>query len=338
MEDIAPGLLNRIRASFKRNIEGNSKISKLYQAIKDGTATYIDAEEYAVEVGTALADAFGANISSAVLPDGKMHFNIADRVIRPLLEDDHEMIADAAAKVQSALNQKANINLKVQKPEVNQDRIDGIIDRVSAEDQYDDIAWMLDEPVINFTQSVVEDFIKANVDFHGKSGLQPKIIRKAERKCCEWCSNLAGEYRYPDVPDDVYRRHERCRCTVEYDPGSGKRQNVHTKLFTDTQDHAKIEARKVVGIRTNGVTIQEVGTHVYDQMAARNVTMESILDALTDPLDITDVKYDAEGRPSFTAIGRKATVAINPDTGKIVTTYPTHTKTANRLLRKKGMK
>lgn len=249
MEDIAPGLLNRIRASFKRNIEGNSKISKLYQAIKDGSATYIDAEEYAVEVGTALADAFGANLSSAVLPDGKMHFNIADRVIRPLLEDDHEMISDAAAQVQSALNKNAGISLKVQKPEVNQDRIDGIIDRVSDEDLFDDISWMLDEPVINFSQSVVADYLEANVDFHGKSGLQPKIIRRSERTCCEWCDQLDGEYLYPDVPQEVYQRHQRCRCTVDYDPRNGKIQNVHTKGWINKKDYDKMIARRDIGIK-----------------------------------------------------------------------------------------
>lgn len=338
MEDIAPVLLEQIQKDFRAKVQSSAKLKDLLQLVTDGKATYVQAEEFAHEAGTILSQTLQKHITSATLPDGKMYFNIADRVLRPVLEEDHQIISDVAVQVQEQLNKNAKIGLKAQTVPVNEDRIDGIIAKIADADSFDDIAWMLDEPIVNFSQAVVDETLKANIDFQGQVGLKPKVIRKAEHKCCAWCSALAGEYFYPDVPRDVYRRHENCRCTVEYDPGSGKRQNVHTKQFTETQDYAKIEARKVVGIRTNGVTIQEVGTHVYDQMAARNVTMDSILDALTTPLDVTEVKYDAEGRPSFTVIGRKATAVINPITGKIITTYPTHTKTANKLLRKKGLK
>lgn len=248
MDDIAPGLLEEIRESFTHKVSTSPKIDKLYKAIQDGTATYIEAEEYAYEVGAALAEAFGEHLSSAVLPDGKMYFNIADRVLRPLLEEDHAIIADAAAQVQTALNEKAGIHLKAQTAPVNNDRIEGIVNKVSAADSFDDVAWVLDEPVKNYSQAVVDDTLKVNVRFQGKSGLRPRIIRQAERKCCEWCSRLEGEYDYPRVPPDVYRRHERCRCTVDYNPGSGKIQNVHTKEWQSEEEYAKLVARKQLGL------------------------------------------------------------------------------------------
>ena len=85
MEDIAPGLLEQIRATFAKKISENKNIANLYNAIQTGTATYIQAEDYAYEVGRALADSFAMHLSTGVLPDGKMYFNIADRVLRPLL-------------------------------------------------------------------------------------------------------------------------------------------------------------------------------------------------------------------------------------------------------------
>lgn len=336
-EDIAPALLELLQQDFASRVQNNKKLQALMELINTGKATYIQAEEAAYELGKALSQAFGNCLSSAVLPDGKMYYNIAQRVVGPMLREDHKMIAKISEQVQAALNKKAGIGLKPQTAEVDEDRIYGIVNKISEADCFDDVAWVLGEPVVNFAQSVVDSILKANVEFQGKAGLSPKIYRKAERKCCEWCQGLAGEFEYPMVPDDVYRRHERCRCTVEYDPGSGKRQNVHTKGFTQTTESAKVDARKVLGIRTNGVAIQEVGAHVYDQMASRNVTMDSILDALQNPLEIKPVKNDAEGRPSFAVVGRKATVTVNPESGKLTTTYPTHTKTANKLLRKKGM-
>lgn len=231
MEDIAPDLLAAIREEFTHSIQRNRKIITLYEAIQKGTATYQDAGVYAYEIGEALSMAMLKHISSAALPDGRMYFNIADRVLRPLLEENHGLISDAALRVQTELNHKAGIGLKAQAAKINDDRISGIVDKVSEAETFDDVAWVLDEPVKTFSQSIVDDTLKANVQFQGSAGLRPVVIRKSTRKCCEWCQALDGKYDYPDVPEDVYRRHERCRCTVDYDPGSGKRQNVWTKKY-----------------------------------------------------------------------------------------------------------
>lgn len=75
--------------------------------------------------------------------------------------------------------------------------------------------------------------------------LRPKIIRKEKGNCSDWCKAVVGTYDYPDVPKDVYRRNRYCRCTVEYDPGDGKRRDVHTKKWVDPEKEGKIETRKV---------------------------------------------------------------------------------------------
>lgn len=252
MEDIATGLLLRIKASFRQEMSDNHTIQELLKKIEEGTATYRDAEQYALQIGEALSQAFAKNLGVDALPDGKMYYNIADRVLRPMLEEDHTVVSDAARMVQESLNRKAGIGLKAKTVAVNENRIQGIVDKVSNAESFKVVAWVLDEPVKNFSMNIVDESVRKNVSFQGKAGLRPKVIRRAERKCCPWCSELAGEYDYPDVPDDVYRRHENCRCTVEYDPADGKRkrQNVHTKEWTDAEQYDKLEARKKVGIHT----------------------------------------------------------------------------------------
>lgn len=237
-KDIAPGLLEAIQKDFL-DILGDAAV---------GQQTYIGAAEYADKVGEALAEAFRRNLSSDILPDGKMYWNIADRVVRPMLEDDYRLVSEAAATVQQALNEAAGIRIKAQEAPLDVDRVEGILNKVAAADQYDDVAWVLDEPVKTFSRSVVDETLRRNVEFQGRSGLSPKIIRRAESKCCEWCSKLAGTYKYPNVPQDVYRRHSNCRCTVEYDPGDGRRQSVWTKAWNTEEESAKIEERKRVGI------------------------------------------------------------------------------------------
>lgn len=235
MEDIAPELLEKIKKDFKKKLEKSETIKAFRERVKEKTATYKDANDFAIETGELLADAFQSNLSKEILPDGKMYYNIADRVIRERLEHNYDITAEAAVEVQKILNEKAGIGIKAIKPEMNEDRVQGIINIVSG-GKYDDVAYILGEAVVNFTQSVIDAAVKENADFHLKSGLRPKIRRTSTGKCCEWCNRLTGVYDYEAVSDtgnDVFRRHKHCRCTVEYDAGDGKVTNVHTKKTTD---------------------------------------------------------------------------------------------------------
>ena len=233
MEDIAPQLLEQLRSRFSERVAANPLLRALMKRIETGNATYVDAEEYAYQVGKILADVFRTHLSSEILPDGRMYYNIAERVLRPLLEEDHAIVSKVAAMVQEILNKKAGLGIKAQTVKANGDRIYGIINKVSESKNFDSVAWVLDEPVKNLSIHVVDEILRANVEFQGRSGLNPKVIRTAERNCCQWCSDLAGVYDYP-VDREVYQRHERCRCTVEYDPADGRRsrQNVWTKSWT----------------------------------------------------------------------------------------------------------
>lgn len=248
MEDVAPQLLEQLQSRFNEKILLSPKIRAVEKIIRTGKATYVDAEDYAYLIGEALSQTFGELLSADVLPDGRMYYNIADRVLRPLLEDDHKIVSNAAVIAQESLNKKAGIGIKAQTVGVDEDRIYGIVNKVAEADNFDNIAWVLNEPVKNFSMNVVDEILRANVNFQGRAGMRPMIIRKSERKCCEWCSQLAGEYEYPNVPDDIYRRHERCRCTVEYDPRKGRRQNVHTKRWTEPGEYDIIEERKRFGL------------------------------------------------------------------------------------------
>nr|DAI92804.1 MAG TPA: hypothetical protein [Caudoviricetes sp.] len=252
MDDIAPALLEKLQDAFEKELEADPQAAALLKLIRKGKATYETAGNYAEQVANALTATLGSHLSGAVLPDGKLYWNLADRVLRPLLERDHALVSEAAVQVQTALNRAASIGIKAQAPPLNTNRVDGLLNMAAAAAQYDEAAPQLLQAIPTFSRSVVDDALKANVDFQGKAGLYPKIIRTAESHCCEWCSRMAGVYEYPGVPKDVYRRHARCRCVVEYDPGSGKRsgkrQDVWTKRWTGPDESDKIKARRAVGL------------------------------------------------------------------------------------------
>ena len=249
--DIAPELLEKIERQFFDTVSYGKEIGRLSVRIADGVATYKEAEEHAVKVGEALAQAFRDNLSSDILPDGKMYFNIANRVVREPMEGLYELVAEAARQVQQSLNEAAGIRIRPQVPALDTDRIDGIVNRLASEEHFDDVAWILGEPVVNFAQHAVDESIRKNVDFHARSGLEPKITRTAESGACKWCRELAGTYTYGDVRYQgagVWRRHENCRCLIEYIPKKGRRQTVYNYREANTPEgRATIERRKKVG-------------------------------------------------------------------------------------------
>lgn len=249
MQDIVPELLDKIQQQFTRDFNNNSNIKSIYTKINNGTATHIDVHKFAIETGKTLAGSFNKYITLESLPDGRMYYNIAERILNPTLGNNYELIDKALEMVQTDSNKKAGFGLKGIRTPLNQDRIDGFIERLSLEENFEDVKWILDEPVINFSQSIVDDGIANNVDFHAKSGLTPTVTRIVTgHKPCAWCRGLAGSYEYPDVPKDVYRRHDNCRCLVEYDPGNNKKQDVWTKQWRDPKEKEKIEHRKTIGL------------------------------------------------------------------------------------------
>ena len=159
--------------------KSNNKLQNLQKKILSKDATYAEANEYAIELGKILAHAYNNNLSSDVLPDSKMYYNIAQRIIDPTMRNNYYIICKVTVQVQKTLNEKAGIGIKPIAPQLNEDKIKGIVNRISSEDDFDKVKWILDEPIQTFSQSIVDDAIKANADFHFNSGLQPKIIRNS---------------------------------------------------------------------------------------------------------------------------------------------------------------
>ncbi len=167
-------------------------------------------------------------------------------LLRDVLLKDYEIGAELAGLAQQSLNEQAGLGLKATRANFAADRIDGLVEKFFGYDKTADGLWVLKDPMRTFSYAAVDDTARVNAEFQSKAGLRPRIIRCTDGHCCEWCSRMAGTYDYPgNVPRDVYRRHANCNCTVEYDPGGGKReQDVWSKRWTRAEESGKIERRK----------------------------------------------------------------------------------------------
>lgn len=227
--DIVPELNAMIEASFDGYVMRDRQLNQISNRIRDGTATLRDAHSYAERLGEDLSRALVNSLTPDTLPNGTLYYNIAQRTIIPGLQNNYNLVNDAAEIIQKSVDQKTGIGLGIVRADFPIERINGLIDKITQEASPVEmvIRW-LQEPIVNNSEAFADDFMRSNASFRSKAGLKATITRIADPKCCDWCAALEGTYEYGKEPKEVYARHEYCRCTVTYQSEKTS-QNVWTK-------------------------------------------------------------------------------------------------------------
>lgn len=237
MTDIGIELYEAISEDFDKSVESDTVINDIRKRMDNGTASSKDIALYANRLGLWIRTAIERNVSADKLPNGQMYYNIAEKILRPSLQTTNQMFNAVAAEIQKLLDSKQGIRIKPQTVSLPEERIDDVIGAASEPGISEEVMQRrMSVPAETIIRSYADDYARANADFRSRAGIDEYIVRRDDGSCCEWCSHLAGRYRYPDeVPKDVYRRHDNCGCIVEHQSG-GMRKNVHTKRSgTDEQ-------------------------------------------------------------------------------------------------------
>jgi hypothetical protein len=207
-----------------RDEQIKNELEAITKRIEAGTASYADAQRFSGTVGRVVGDIMSRAVC-IIFPQGKADRKTIEAFLPPMLRDNYTLITSITTQVQEALNRKAGLRLKAAKPAYNKTRASGMVTELVRAEEAAEKAPVIAQQIENAARSIVDDAVKTNVAAHYRAGLRPKITRTAVGKCCQWCSDLAGVYRYPDdVPEGIYRRHTNCNCLVTYDPGNGARQ------------------------------------------------------------------------------------------------------------------
>ncbi len=254
MDDIAPELLKAVQKQFTNAFYADPTVRSILPKVYDKKATYGELHTLAKRAGELCGEALTTNLTADVLPDGKLYCTIADKVVGEMFRSLHVDVDGYAQKVQEGLNSRANIGLKPQSVPVDNDRINGVVNAASHTETLEETHSIIERSAANYSLHVVDEAVRVNAQFQYNAGLEPKVIRKTNGKCCKWCSGLAGVYDYDDVSEtgsDVWRRHLDCDCVIEYDPGDGKRERVNNyrrRESTDTDPAELMKRRQSQGL------------------------------------------------------------------------------------------
>ena len=245
-------LLRQILEKYGTAAADSRTLAAIAKKVTKGGGNYPDAQRYAIETGELLTDALQEYLPEA-LTDGRLFRATAEVLVQKPMERAGRDVTKIAAEIQENLNQAAGIGIKGIEPELNKDQITGIITGICNADSYEAGKDEMFTQIGNFMEGTVDDCVRENADFQYRAGLNPKIERRADGKCCAWCSRLAGTYDYADVRDrgnDVFRRHKNCHCTISYNPGDGsrRRQNVHSRQWTEEGRDDRIQKSKIIDL------------------------------------------------------------------------------------------
>lgn len=251
MSKFGESLLSDIQKSYTKRLANDRKLRAVANRVRDGT-DYVIANDYAIRSGELLSEAIRENTKSLAY----MSDDLAREVLPPLLQADHDLITQVTDTIQQNMNIADGVMLGVQTPALDTNRIDGIIEKVASYQNYADGRWVLGEPIVNYSQAIVNQAIRDNAKVSAKAGVKTEIVRKAEasgvvksgkRKYkvpCKWCKALEGTYEYTgygqNIPREVFQQHEACRCTLTFKRGKfrqdvWRRERTWTEEDTETQ-------------------------------------------------------------------------------------------------------
>lgn len=128
-KDIVPELLEKIVDEYNQQIKNNEFITTFNKKLENKTAKDSEVSLYGNELGDCAAKAFLKYVIPDNLPDGKLYWNIAERLIETLLTDVYEKVNNAADIVQRLNDESNNINIKPQHALFPKGRIHDLIEK-----------------------------------------------------------------------------------------------------------------------------------------------------------------------------------------------------------------
>ena len=186
-----------------------------------GKANFRDTAQYSIRYSHQLGNILSENVLD-IPPD------VRETAAEELLKYGYDNMNTILAEVQKSLDEQAGIHIRPQKADFPSERVrqftHSLIDPTVEDSIIKRRARAGSETI---TKSFHDSFIKKNATFRNDAGLKCYITREGSN-CCKWCSEVAGRYEFGSQPSDIFRRHDNCDCTIDYDG-----QKLRGKLNAD---------------------------------------------------------------------------------------------------------
>ena len=241
-------LYNKIAAAYNQTVKTDPQIKALMARVSKQTATQADISRLADRLGAAAKDAFVKYLTPENLPDNKLYFRVAERTIRPVMDNVSGRINGAAMKQLAAQDTKAG--LKISMTGSGDASIKGLVNNLVTASENGTLESALGTEVETAARRIYDDFQQANEDLRYKLGYECFVRREYDdvglhdgKDVCKWCMQRVGVFKYPyDAEEaDVWRRHPGCKCRISFTTAEGTEM---IKNFNKRDNSAQAYERK----------------------------------------------------------------------------------------------
>lgn len=211
-----------VQEEVRQRIEQDPELIRIRKKIESGKATYADTAAYSNRAGKLLGEVFSRRLPE-IPPEER------EPLCVDLLHDRYIDINAVVDTAQRFMDEALGIHIAPQHAPFDSERGHQIGSSLrDLSKPAETLQRRARAATETATKAIHDDRMKAESKFRHRAGLDCRITRVAVNGCCPWCSKVAGRYAYGEEPDDIYRRHDNCDCTVTFENGR-KRQDVWSK-------------------------------------------------------------------------------------------------------------
>lgn len=212
----------QLSAAIESRIASDPQLRALRKKIAQGTATLAESSKYS----QLCAQIMGQKLSGQVL-------GLSDRegVCTQLLHDRYSDVNQVCEQVMRSIDERAGIAMNPRHAAFPVERVQQLAHSLTDPTVPDEtIQRRANTGAANVAISFHDDFVDENAAFRSDAGYECYITRVVGGASCPWCSAMAGRFRYDweEMPEDIFRRHDNCTCTVTFEQGAF-RQDVWSK-------------------------------------------------------------------------------------------------------------
>lgn len=224
-----------ILSLFYQRLARDPQARAAMRRVERQTATFTDTAQLSERASALLGEVFGEHVLD--VPE-----ELREAVCTALLRERYDTMNGILADVQEAADEALGLTLDAAHAPFPAERVQTVAHSlIDPGVKAATIQRRANKPVANVARSFHDDFIETNAKKRSDLGLRCHITRETDGKCCSWCDGLAGRYVYGRHPDDIFRRHDNCGCTVTYEEGR-QRQDVWTKRSWERVDPEEVAA------------------------------------------------------------------------------------------------
>ena len=239
-----------VREEAKWCIQQDGMLAEIRKKIRSGKATYEDTAAYSVRAGKMIGALFSRRLPE-IPPEER------EQLCVDLLHDQYIDINAAVDAAQRYLDERLGIQLAPQHAPFDSERGHQIGSSLrDLSKPVETLQRRAKAATETTVKSMHDDRMKTEAKFRSRAGLKCFITRKAVSGCCAWCTAMAGRFEYGEEPDDIYRRHDNCDCTVTFENGR-KRQDVWSKREWEAPEPGAGAGERVVLTEEQAKALQE---------------------------------------------------------------------------------